>query len=185
MWKSSVVLLVTNSRQHVVVEQSGSAIEEASNTIFSLNSSESVHCSGPIVNGIKPVSAGRGVHATGAVCRSRGQWDRHSTLANCPSSLLCRPPLRTDLGPTSMSPKSHGTRHGTRRAFVEQSPPPTPPPHTAIQHHWDPSLLNCRGRLKRSACTVRAQCNYFGRLAVVETHILWYFGHHCCFGSRF
>ena len=33
-----------------------------------------------------------------------------------------------------------------------------------------------RGRLKRSARAVQL----FGRLAVVETHTLWYFGHHCC-----
>ena len=33
-----------------------------------------------------------------------------------------------------------------------------------------------RGHLKRSARTVQL----FGRLAVVETHTLWYFGHHCC-----
>ena len=28
--------------------------------------------------------------------------------------------------------------------------------------------------------TVRMGVQLFGRLAVVETHILWYFGHHCC-----
>ena len=33
-----------------------------------------------------------------------------------------------------------------------------------------------RGRLKRSARAVQL----FGLLAVVETHTLWYFGHHCC-----
>ena len=33
-----------------------------------------------------------------------------------------------------------------------------------------------RGRLKRSARAVQL----FGRLAEVETHTLWYFGHHCC-----
>ena len=33
-----------------------------------------------------------------------------------------------------------------------------------------------RGRLKRSVRTVQL----FGCLAVVETHTLWYFGHHCC-----
>ena len=32
------------------------------------------------------------------------------------------------------------------------------------------------GRLKRSARAVQL----FGRLAVVETYNLWYFGHHCC-----
>ena len=33
-----------------------------------------------------------------------------------------------------------------------------------------------RGRLKRSARAVQL----FGRLAVVESHTLWYFGHHSC-----
>ena len=34
-----------------------------------------------------------------------------------------------------------------------------------------------RVRLKRSARAVQLS----GRLAIVETHTLWYFGHHCCF----
>ena len=33
-----------------------------------------------------------------------------------------------------------------------------------------------RGRLKHSARAVQL----VGRLAIVETHTLWYFGHHCC-----
>ena len=37
-----------------------------------------------------------------------------------------------------------------------------------------PSLV-MRGRLKHSARAVQL----FGRLAIVETHTLWYFGHHC------
>ena len=43
---------------------------------------------------------------------------------------------------------------------------------------WRPHLrlIKQRGRLKRSARAVQL----FGLLAVVETHTLWYFGHHCC-----
>ena len=38
-------------------------------------------------------------------------------------------------------------------------------------------MMSCsRGRLKRSARIVQL----FGRLAVVEAHTFWYFGHHCC-----
>ena len=33
--------------------------------------------------------------------------------------------------------------------------------------------------LRRSARAVHT-VQLFGRLAVVETHTLWYFGHHCC-----
>ena len=43
-----------------------------------------------------------------------------------------------------------------------------PPPEVCFPLH--------RGRVKRSACAVQL----FGRLAVVETHTLWYFLHHCC-----
>ena len=39
-----------------------------------------------------------------------------------------------------------------------------------------PSTMMLRGCLKRSAHAVQL----FGRLAVVETHTLWYFGHHGC-----
>ena len=37
-------------------------------------------------------------------------------------------------------------------------------------------MFTMRGRLKRSVRAVQL----FGRLAIVETHTLWYFGHHCC-----
>ena len=40
----------------------------------------------------------------------------------------------------------------------------------------DPGPWALRGRLKRSARAVQL----FGLLTVVETHFLWYFGHHCC-----
>ena len=46
-------------------------------------------------------------------------------------------------------------------------------PKTAEEGNND---LKPRGRLKRSARTVQL----FGCLAAVETHTLWYFGHHCC-----
>ena len=36
-------------------------------------------------------------------------------------------------------------------------------------------LFSVWGSLKRSARAVQL----FGRLATVETHTLWYFGHHC------
>ena len=38
------------------------------------------------------------------------------------------------------------------------------------------TVATIRGHLKCSARAVQL----FGRLAVVETHTLWYFGHHCC-----
>ena len=38
-------------------------------------------------------------------------------------------------------------------------------------------VAHCRGRLKRTARAVQL----FGCLAMVETHTLWYFGHHYCF----
>ena len=41
--------------------------------------------------------------------------------------------------------------------------------------------LGLRGRLKRN---VRAM-QLFGCLATVETHTLWYFGHHCSLIVRF
>ena len=40
-----------------------------------------------------------------------------------------------------------------------------------------------RGRLKR-VCSARA-VQLFGRLAVVGTHTLWYFGRHCCLALGF
>ena len=45
---------------------------------------------------------------------------------------------------------------------------------------WPPCLRLCGGALS----AVRA-LQLFGRPAVVETHTLWYFGHHCCLVAGF
>ena len=44
-----------------------------------------------------------------------------------------------------------------------------------LGNHGELSSLP-RGHIKCSACAVQP----FGRLAVVETHTSWHFGHHCC-----
>ena len=44
---------------------------------------------------------------------------------------------------------------------------------------WRTSTCILGGDLKRNARAVRV-VQLFGRLAVVETHTLWYYGDHCC-----
>ena len=50
------------------------------------------------------------------------------------------------------------------------------PSHKVVHTSTCLPLAVLWGCLKRSAHAVQL----FGRLAVVETHTLWYFGHHCC-----
>ena len=47
---------------------------------------------------------------------------------------------------------------------------------TQIRSRPSIHMTYLRGRLKRGARAVQL----FGHLIAVETHTLWYFGHHCC-----
>ena len=58
---------------------------------------------------------------------------------------------------------------------------PPPPPQSCTPPLGDRHFHGGAFSAVRVQCTRGARAvQLFGRLAIVETHTLWYFGHHCC-----